>query len=97
LPEQATRHDAWSEALARLEASTGSVLDADQPAPWAPPTGLGAMPKDLSDRAEGLLAALRTAIAELAAAQRTTARHLVALRTVPTREDHQPVYLDVSG
>jgi len=96
LPERAL-YDSWPEVMAALEAANADALDATTRSAWSPPVGLGVLPEELLVRAERLLAAQRVSIAELADAQRSTARHLAAVRTVPTRGDDQSVYLDVRG
>ncbi|MET0990899.1 MAG: hypothetical protein ABWX66_00795 [Lacisediminihabitans sp.] len=65
---------------------------------WALPGDLGPLPVALRERAERVLDAQQQGVAELESRQRTVARHLAALRTVPgsTGGGSSP-YLDVTG
>jgi hypothetical protein len=60
--------------------------------------GLGPLPFDLGHRARRLLSEQERAISRLAARQGEVARHLAALRTIPSAADTAtPAYLDASS
>lgn len=89
--------EAWLRALAELEASLGATA-AGADADWVAPGNLGPIPADLEQRARDLVDGQGELIAELRRAQRTTATHLAALRTVPASTGvGASVYLDTSG
>ena len=93
-----TTLERWTALLEDLEHDAAHAGDdADLPA-WRPPADLGPIPVELRARAEALLRAQADAIATVVGAQRSTARHLAALRTVPQgRGETGPLYLDASG
>ncbi len=88
---------AWLSALSDLEASLGATA-AGRETDWVAPGDLGPIPADLEERARDLLVGQDEMIAELRRAQRTTAAHLAALKTVPdSRGAGASVYLDTSS
>jgi hypothetical protein len=88
----------WTELLEELEHDAAHAGDDAELAAWRPPADLGPIPAELRARAEALLDAQAVAMATVVAAQRSTARHLAALRTVPQgRGETGPLYLDASG
>lgn len=65
---------------------------------WQPPAHLGPLPVELESRARRLLANQQELIVALEQTRRDTARHLLAVRSVPaSRSDSSSIYLDVSG
>jgi hypothetical protein len=88
----------WGALLDALDRSLAGDDAPDAPTVWRPPAGLGPLPRELRGRAEALLAAQVKSIAALEFEQNSTARHLAALRTVPSgRDDTRPIYLDTNG
>jgi hypothetical protein len=66
--------------------------------PWTPPANLGPVPDELVERARDVEAAQRAAVEHLEAAKATTARHLIAVQSVPEgRTSGRAVFLDVIG
>ena len=66
--------------------------------PWNPPANLGPVPEELVERARDVEAAQRAAVEHLEAAMATTARHLVAVQSVPEgRTSGRAVFLDVTS
>ncbi|MCJ0702523.1 hypothetical protein FRIG_15515 [Frigoribacterium faeni] len=66
--------------------------------PWAPPTGLGPMPSDLSDRASSVLSRQSALVARLVEARSAVQQQLGAVRRVEaSHEPGRPVYLDALG
>ncbi len=103
--------DTWEGVLGRLEADVAALESelgdipnlgdpatlGGRPAPWALPTGLGPLPDHLADRARALGVAQERTALRLVGIRATAARHLAALRAVPTAPEHSPIYLDVKG
>jgi hypothetical protein len=88
----------WGALLDHLERSLTGADASESPAAWRPPAGLGPLPGELRARAEALLTAQAERMAALETEQNSTARHLAALRTVPSgRDDTRPIYLDRNG
>ena len=62
------------------------------------PTGLGALPAALAERARDVLLNQSKIVGELEQAKRVTLQHLAAVRSVPpARNPGTSVYLDVAG
>jgi hypothetical protein len=96
----APTYRAWAEALDSLERELdwASDLEADAASAWTPPSGLGALPPELADRAMRILTAQRDLATRLDGERRVTGRHLAATRTVPAVAPvGASVYLDVAG
>jgi hypothetical protein len=88
----------WTALLDELEQELSDAAGDDPRPVWRPPADLGPLPDELRARAEALARAQADAIAVVAAAKRSAARHLTALRTVPQhRRTTGPLYLDASG
>ncbi len=88
----------WTALLEELEHDAEHAGDDAVVPAWRPPAELGPIPAELRPRVEALLRAQADAIVAVAAAQRSTVRHLAALRTVPQgRGETGPLYLDTSG
>ena len=92
----------WDEALGELEARLGGLAAhsaGDSPrGVWRAPSVVGPIPADLVDRARALLAAQHGVADDLRAALADTARHLAALKSIPSRVPRgTSVYLDVTG
>lgn len=90
---------AWSDMLDELERE---LTLADEAAvargQWTPPVGLGQLPPELVTRARDVLAQQKRMITRLDEERTATARHLTALRRVPTAQlVERSVYLDVAG
>lgn len=65
---------------------------------WAPPVGLGPLPPSLAERAAGVAATQRAALARVDAARLDARRHLDVVRTVEaSHQPERPVYLDATG
>jgi hypothetical protein len=96
-----TDRAAWLEVLDLMEdavAQAGRPGGSEaEPAPWAPPSGIGSLPEDLRERATALLTAQEAAIAQLRSAQRANRSHSAVLRALPHRAGTTSVYLDVEG
>lgn len=94
----------WSRILAEMEGAVAlanaepTVLpDAAEAASLSLTAHLGQLPSALADRARLLLAEQQRTIARLTARQREVARHLAALRSIPTASaTGTPSYLDAS-
>lgn len=84
----------WSLLLDEMEADLHQ--DIERIHPWTAPDRADPIPPHLLDRARRIVEAQQTAIAVLADEQSSVARHLGALRTVPTPYSGS-VYLDVVG
>lgn len=69
---------------------------AERTRPWSAPELVDPLPPHLLDRARRVVEAQQNTIAVLAGEQSSVARHLGALRTVPTPHSGS-VYLDVIG
>lgn len=95
---------AWSHVLAEMERAVElangepTVLpDASAAASLSLTTHLGLLPPALGDRARRLQAEQQRTITRLTARQHEVARHLAALRTIPTdAATATPAYLDAS-
>jgi hypothetical protein len=88
----------WPALLDEMEAELARDLDPGQSVTWAPPADAGPIPAHLFDRARLVIDAQQRAIAELTGEQESVARHLAALRTVPSgAASGRSVYLDVVG
>lgn len=93
---------AWADALGDLEARlaglAGHDMDPSARTAWQPPRTRGPIPAELVDRARSLLAAQERVADELRAAIADTARHLTAVKSIPSRIPRgTSVYLDVVG
>jgi hypothetical protein len=89
---------AWSALLDEMEADLTRNFDPEHSGAWVPPAQAGDLPPHLFDRARRVFDAQQRAIAVLTEERATVARHLAALRTVPsTGPADQSVYLDVLG
>ena len=103
--ERAERN--WDNWMAVLAAMESNLVSADRPiddswltaAPvWLAPTDLGTLPEELHEYAAEIAVAQDAAIQRLEKRQRTVARHLDVVRTVPSeRATARPPYLDVTG
>jgi len=101
--------DNWDAVLTAMETYLQRAIidDADEPEiggpviggrVWELPGDIGPLPIELRERAERVLDAQQQGVAELEGRQRTVARHLAALRTVPVSTDGgSSPYLDVTG
>jgi len=102
-------HDAWSDALARLELDVATAeemlavahlpvaAEAAAARPWRPPAGVGRLPASLEARARELLAR-QLAVAERLADAASQARRQVAVTdAVRSRPAAEPVFLDTAG
>jgi hypothetical protein len=91
----------WPELLDAMEADLLRNVDpeeSEEAATWSAPADAGPLPPHLLDRARRIVDAQQTAIAVLAEEQASVARHLAALRTVPSPVTAgRSVYLDVVG
>lgn len=65
--------------------------------PVRTPSGAGPFPEELAQRARALMKAQDAAIRRLEGLQRTTGRHLAAMRSIPPHRDDRSVYLDIAG
>ncbi|SFN41851.1 hypothetical protein [Mycetocola miduiensis] len=89
---------AWPALLDEMEADLHRSFDPEESLPWTPPADAGPLPEHLFDRARRVYDAQQRAIAALTDEQASVARHLSALRTVPsTAASGRSVYLDVVG
>jgi len=102
--EPMTDLDAWDAVLSGMERSLEQAVafDSEPTVPdvqaWALPSDIGPLPIELRERAERVLDAQNRGVAGLEGRQRTVARHLAALRTVPASTDGgSSPYLDVTG
>lgn len=104
-PKQSTE-GAWSALLDDMEtdlraaaAAAAAGTPSDRNAlEWTPPQGLGPLPEELVERAEGIQAAQHKALQRLEEARASAAKHLAAIDAVPgSREHGHSVYLDVTG
>ncbi|WP_411720325.1 hypothetical protein [Mycetocola sp.] len=88
----------WPALLDEMEADLARNLGFGQSNAWSPPAGAGPLPAHLFGRARRVVDAQQRAIAVLTEEQASVARHLAALRTVPSPgASGQSVYLDVVG
>jgi hypothetical protein len=95
----------WTLVLAEMEravelanAESTVLPDAAAAASLSLTAHLGQLPPALGDRARRLLAEQQRTITRLTARQREVARHLVALRTIPSASGTAtPAYLDASS
>ena len=97
----------WDNWMAVLAAMESNLVSADRPLDdswlaatpvWLAPTDLGPLPDELRDYAAEIVRAQDAAIHRLEKRQRTVARHLEVVRTVPSeRATARPPYLDVTG
>ena len=74
----------------------GGELEPD-PAPWAPPAGLGQLPASLAPRVAALLTDMEAAKTVVAVKRDEVSRQLRAVATVPRPAAGNAVYLDVTG
>jgi hypothetical protein len=89
--------DGFERELARAEHLAGDAApDAGepQPAPWLPPEGLGALPESERERAIGILAAQRAAMARLEGLRAELARHIDVAKAATARPTDAAAYLD---
>ncbi|TQL01642.1 hypothetical protein [Cellulomonas sp. SLBN-39] len=108
-PDEDVWHARWEQALHEMELDVESaerlleaahlpdVADVARAAAWRPPSGLGALPLPLRDRAQALLDRQLDAAARIAQAVVVSRRHLHATRTIEARTPAVPVYLDTQG
>ena len=83
---------------ARVMGESTSVPRESEGHEWNVPSGIGAIPAELADRARDVLVNQRTIVGDLEKARRVTLKHLAAVRSVPpARNPGTSVYLDVSG
>lgn len=91
----------WYEALGELEARLAGLAtpgDTAARADWLPPTDAGPIPAELVTRARTLLVAQERVALELNGALANAAKHLTALRSIPSGTARgTSVYLDVTG
>ncbi|MET0934141.1 MAG: hypothetical protein ABWX56_10530 [Mycetocola sp.] len=88
----------WAALLDEMESDLARNLDPEQSNAWVPPADAGPLPPHLFDRARRVFDAQQRAIAVLTGEQASVARHLAALRTVPSpAASGRSVYLDVVG
>lgn len=81
-----------------MEAELARDLDSEESLSWTPPDDTDPLPAHLFDRARRVFDAQQRAIAVLTDEQASVARHLSALRTVPSAAaSGRSVYLDVVG
>lgn len=108
MPKPIDDREAWLRVLDQLEADVNAVAKNDQGewdserlrrlAAWKAPRRLGPIPHDQVDRALKLLAVQHDVIRRLESMQKTTAKHLRAVRAVPDGHSGETaVYLDVKG
>lgn len=103
MAESGGNRDNWLAVFAAMEQSierSAWVEDPlDEPATvWVIPDEIGPMPAALRPRADRILGAQGEAIIRLEKRKRTVARHLSALRVVPTAHPDGPSpYLDITG
>jgi hypothetical protein len=97
----------WDNWMAVLAAMESNLVSADRPIDdswlaatpvWLAPADLGPLPDELQDYAAEIARAQDAAIGRLEKRQRTVARHLAVVRTVPSDQaTARPPYLDVTG
>jgi hypothetical protein len=99
LPELAPDVSAWDSVLTELELSLTVLTDGGvERSTWIAPVGLGPMPTQFAERARRLSVLQAEAIVALREAQRTVAKHLAVVDSVPNSRAHAPsAYLDVNG
>jgi hypothetical protein len=100
----AVERSPWFRILDVMEAAVGLAAGAAEnggvarPAPWNPPRNPGPLPAELVERAQRLQVLQATAAEILEAKLRTTAKHLVALESIPGMgAAGRSAFLDVTG
>ena len=86
---------AWLAVLDQFERALDAADDQMAPADVERPSG--AVPEQLRERAEAVLARQQLMIGGLMASRANVAREIAALRRVPTSPTDTPAYLDVEG
>lgn len=90
----------WAELLDGFERELASAerladeVDDDLVAPWRAPADLGELPESERERARGILAAQRAAMARLERLRADLARHIDVAKAATARPTDAAAYLD---